>query len=110
MDTAKNPRPTSVYLVAVPEDKTGLDVEQADNVSVSDNLHVFDALAEKQYASLISSRRQHHFIKTFPRLLRKIDIRVIPACMVIYTLSFLDRSNIVSFYAPALTFFMPSDL
>lgn len=33
------------------------------------------------------------------RLIRRIDRRIIPSCMIIHLLCFIDRSNIVSYLA-----------
>jgi len=78
-----------------PNEGKGDHQTQQDYSNVPDNPYVVDRIAEKR-------KEDHSYVFTTTgsdekdRLLRKIDMRVLPICMVIYTLSFLDRSNIVS--------------
>ena len=76
------------------DERRGTDVEKTSSdgeIHVSE-LVVIDRVAESRCVQLSS---------LYPRLIgyrlvRRIDLRFVPASMVIYLLSFLDRSNIVS--------------
>lgn len=58
--------------------------------------YVVDPEAEKRYVySFLSLCTQPERVR-LDRLVRRIDLRLVPASMLIYLLCFLDRSNIVS--------------
>ena len=68
----------------------------------SEPQYIIDPEAERRYANLLYDSLEPS-AQIFGRLVKRLDMRIIPASMIIYLLCFLDRSNIV-----CSTFILPS--
>ena len=58
--------------------------------------YVVDAKAERRYVIVCYENAIVNQRPCFPRFVWRIDLRLLPASMFIYLISFIDRSNIVS--------------
>ena len=92
-------QPTSVDSIpSDPELKTDVEKGSSANVQEYDVLHspeVIDAARERRYVTNSVYMRSAN-TQSIHRLVRRIDLRMIPLAMFVYLLCFLNRANIVS--------------
>ena len=73
----------------------GAPIEEIRIESVAEG-YVVDAKAERRYVIVCYESAIVNQRPCSPRLVWRIDLRLLPASMFIYLISFIDRSNIVS--------------